>query len=1087
MSLPKISISRPIFMTCVTIAVVIVGWASFKSMSVDLYPDVSIPVVTVQTIYPGAGPSEIETLVSRPIEEEVSTIAGIKRLTSKSLEGTSQVIVEFNSSVDVAYAEQQVRDKINIAKAKLPTEVEDPVIKRFDPADTPVLMVSLTAKDLGDAALFDIADQFIKPRLEQVSNVGAIEILGGREREIHVILDRNKLRSREISVSQVAGQIGASGENIPSGKVEQGGRELVFRGVGEFASVPEISDTLVNLYGNEVPTRVADLGQVVDTLADEKSRGFVNGEKALFLQIYRQSGSNTVKVVEDVIKQIERIKPELSAMEGAPTVQLVTNASTKIKDNLYDVYETIIIGIILTVITVFFFLGSARSTIITAFSLPVSLIGAFMLMKIAGFSINIVSMLALTLAVGLLIDDAIVVIENIYRRMEHGEDSLTAAERGTTEIQMAVMAITLVVIAVFVPVGTMSGTIGQFLKQFGMTVVFSMIISWFVAMTLIPMLTAYFGGEGHGGAHKAVKPASFYDKTLGRLVKGFDRFQTWLENIYEKLLKVSLRFPLTTIGLTMVVFFLSIYTVTKVPAAFISDDDSGEFTVTLEMQPGTSLDGMNEVSTKVDKVLHDNPEVNYTTMIVGSIYGESNKAQFYVRMKDGKERGPLSTEQFRDKIRGQLTSFADANPVVKKYDASGGMGTQPFILNIISADPKDLETYGTKILEKLKQDPRLKDVDTNFRPGKPEMQVHLKPGAAKQYGINTKTMGQELRAQVEGFTPAKFREKGREYEVRVRLMPEQRDLEKTFNQVYVPNVNRKLVRLSDVASGDLESGPASIERQDRGRYIQITAGLAPGVGLSDVVNDVVAMTKTGDTAFPASVRYGFGGDAENMQELVGSTVLALGFAILFIYLILASLYESFITPITIMVALPLALSGAFLALFLANEIMTIFAIFGFFMLIGVAGKNGILLVDYTRQLMAQGKARSEALVEAGKVRLRPILMTSFALIAGVVPVAIGMNAASKTRTAMGVAIIGGIISSTILTLIVVPAVFTYVDRFRIWANKLGSRFTSNHSSKEEVASQPKAPAVAGTNENVGAEPRVDNPGVDLSRMTTSES
>nr|BFD60590.1 efflux RND transporter permease subunit [Bdellovibrio sp. CKG001]BFD64004.1 efflux RND transporter permease subunit [Bdellovibrio sp. HM001] len=1050
MSLPKLSISRPIFITCVTIAMVVVGWASFKSMSVDLFPDVSIPVVTVQTVYAGAGPAEIETLVSRPIEEEVSTISGIKRLTSKSLEGVSQVIVEFNSSVDVKHAEQEVRDKVNIAKAKLPTEVEDPLIKRFDPADTPILTVSLTAKDLGDAQLFDIADQFVKPRLEQVQNVGAIEIIGGREREIHVLLDRKKLKAREISVSQVAGQVGASGQNIPSGKVNQGEKELVFRGLGEFSSVPEISDTLVNLYGNEVPTRVADLGSVVDTLADEKSRAYVNGEKSLFLQVYRQSGSNTVKVAQDVIKQMNKIKPELEKMDGAPVVAVMTDASIKISNNLYDVYETIIIGIILTIITVFFFLGSPRSTFITALSVPISLIGAFMVMKVAGFSINIVSMLALTLAVGLLIDDAIVVIENIYRRMELGEDSLTAAEKGTTEIQMAVMAITLVVIAVFVPVGTMSGTIGQFLKQFGMTVVFSMAISWFVAMTLIPMLTAYFGGSGHhGGNHDKHKPEGMYDKTLGRLVKGFDRFQSWLENMYEKLLKVSLDWPKVTIGLTVLVFFLSIYTVTKVPGAFISDDDSGEFTVTLELQPGTSLDGTEAVARQVDKILHDNPEVSFTTMIVGSLYGESNKASFYVRMKDGKERGPLTTEQFRDKIRGQLTHLSSANPVVKRYDASGGMGQQPFILNIVSADPAELEKAGSKMLELLKKDSRLKDVDSNYRPGKPEMQVHLKPGAAKAYGINTSTMGSELRAQVEGFTPAKFREKGREYEVRVRLQEDQRDLLKTFNDVYIPNVNRKLVRLSDIAKGDLESGPASIERQDRGRYIQITAGLAPGVGLSEVVNSAVAAMTTGENALPPSVRFGFGGDAENMQELMTSTVMALGFAILFIYLILSSLYESFITPITIMVALPLALCGAFLALFLTGEILTIFAIFGFFMLIGVAGKNGILLVDFAKQMMEEGKSRREALIMAGKTRLRPILMTSFALIAGVIPVAIGMNAASKTRTAMGVAIIGGMISSTILTLIVVPAVFTYVDRFRIWANNFGARFTSQKKMEVE--------------------------------------
>ncbi len=1050
MSLASTSIKRPIFIACVTIAMVVIGWASFKSMSVDLFPDVSVPVVTVQTVYAGAGPSEVETLVSRPIEEEVSTISGIKRLTSKSLEGVSQVIVEFRSDIDSKYAEQQVRDKVNIAKAKLPTEAEDSVIKKFDPSDTPILMLSLVGPGMNDAELFDIADQFVKPRLEQVSNVGAIDILGGRKREIHVLLDRKKLRNREISVSQVAGQIGASGENVPSGKVTQGEKELVFRGLGEFQSVPEISETLVNLYGNEVSTRVADLGIVRDTLEDEKSRAFVNGDKALFLQVFRQSGSNTVKVAQDVLKQMERMAPELKKMNPKLDLRTVTNASVKIQDNVSEVYETIIIGIILTVITVFFFLGSPRTTLITALSLPISLISAFMVMKLAGFSINIITLLALTLAVGLLIDDAIVVIENIYRRMEKGEDAFTASEKGTEEIQMAVFAITLVVVSVFVPVGMMSGTIGQFLKSFGLSVAFAMAVSLFVALTIIPMLAAYFGGDGHGGSHEKAKK-SIYDKTIGRVMKGFDRFQTWLEKMYEKLLRVTLHRPILTIVATLAVFFASLYSVTKVPASFIPDDDSGEIGITLELEPGTSLDGTNKVGTQIDKIIHSNPQVDYTTMTIGSVFGEANKANYYVRLKKGKERG-MTTEVFRDKLRGELKDYKFANPVIKKYDATGGMAGQPIMLNIISADPQDLEKYGLQIFEKLKKDPRLKDVDSNYRPGKPELQVHLKPGAAKRYGINTKTMGSELRAQVEGFTPAKFREKGREYDVRVRLQEDQRDLKATFSQVYIPNINRKLVRLQDVANGELKSGPASIERQDRGRYIQITAGLAPGVGLSTVVNDINKMLGPGgDVSLPSSLRYSFAGEAENMQDLVTSTVLALGFAVLFIYLILASLYESFITPITIMIALPLALSGAFLGLFIMKETISIFAILGLFMLIGVAGKNGILLVDYALQMIHEkGMSRNEALIEAGKTRLRPILMTSFALIAGTLPIAIGLSEASKARTGMGVAIIGGMISSTLLTLIVLPSVFIYIDRLKHWIRKIGSRFISKRKVDEPI-------------------------------------
>jgi HAE1 family hydrophobic/amphiphilic exporter-1 len=1049
MSLAKVSINRPIFITCVIIALTVVGWASFKSLSVDLFPDVSIPIVSVQTIYRGAGPAEVETLISRPLEDELSTISGIKRMTSKSLEGVSQVIVEFQSHVSAQQAEQQVRDKVNIAKSKLPSELDDPVIKKFDPADTPIITIALSGKDIGDAKLYDIADQFVKPRLEQVNNVGAIDIIGGRKREIHVLLDRQKLRKRELSVSQVAGQVGASGENVPSGKVNQGDKELVFRGLGEFKEISEIGDTLVNLYGNEVPTRVSDLGTVIDTLEDEKSRSFVAGEKAILLQVYRQAGSNTVNVANDISKQIEKIKPELKKVSEQLSLRVTTDASTRIKDNVADVYETIIIGIILTIITVFFFLGSARSTFITALSLPISLIGSFILLKLAGFSINIVSLLALSLAVGLLIDDAIVVIENIYRRMELGEDSLTAAANGTSEIQLAVFAITLVVLAVFVPVAMMSGTIGQFLKQFGLTVAFSMAISLFVALSIIPMLAAYFGGEGQHGAKHDHQAKTFYDKTLGRAVRGFDHFQTLLENLYEKLLGLTLKHSLITVAATILIFFLSIYSVTKVPSEFIPDDDSGEITVTLEMAPGTNLEGMNKVAKQVDEIIVKNPEVNFTLYSVGNLYGEGNKTSFYVRLN---EKRTVSSVQFRDTLRGQLKDLkALANPIVKKYDAIGGsMSAQPVTINLISANPESLENYAAKLMEKMKKDPRLTDLNSNFRPGKPELQVKVKPGAAREYGVNTKTIGQELRAQVEGFIPAKFRENGKEYDVRVRLTDNQRDLKTMYPEVYVPNVNRKLVKLIDVADAKLTSGPASIERQDRGRYIQVTAGIKPGVGLSNVINDIVKDFQSGDMKLPSDLRYSFAGDAENMNEMATSTMFALGFGILFIYLILASLYESFITPVTILVALPLALSGAFLGLFIMGKSMNMFAILGLFMLMGVAGKNGILLVDFAKQLMDEGMDRTQALIQAGKTRLRPILMTSFALIAGTLPIAIGMTAATKTRTSMGVAIIGGVIFSTVLTLVIVPALFIYIDRFRIWANKIGSNLASTKKVEKPI-------------------------------------
>lgn len=1053
MNFAGISIGRPIFITSVMIMIVAVGVQSFRQMPIDLYPQVNVPVVSVTTIYPGAGPSEIETLVTKPIEDEISTISGMKRLTSKSLEGISQVVAEFNQGVDVKYAEQQIRDKVSTAKTKIPGEAKEPVIRKMDPSDQPIMTLAVQSK-LTDSETFDVADQFIKPRLEQVNNVGSIDILGGRKREIQVLLDRKKLKDRELSVTQVAGQIGASGQNVPTGKVNVGTKETIFRSLGEYRSAKDVDKTLVSLFANENPTRVSDIGRVVDTLEDEKTRVFVNGQKSLFLDVYRQSGSNTLAVVKDIKKSVDKIQSELTKANPGIELKVIRDASVQIDNNVYDVYETIIIAVILTVITVFFFLGSFRSTLITGLSLPISLIGAFILMAQAGFSINIVSLLALTLAIGLLVDDAIVVIENIYRRMELGEDAKTASLLGTQEIQLAVFAITLVVISVFAPVAFMSGLIGQFLKQFGLTIAFSMAISLFVALTIIPMLAAFFAGEGH--AEDKTKNKGIYHFTIGVLVRAFDKFQSRLEAGYEKVLTFTLRKPLAVLGASFVVFVLSIYTITRVPATFTPDRDEGEIAVSLDLPPGTNLDGMHDVAKKVDAVIRSKPEVVISALTIGGRNNEPNKASFFVRLKSGKERGGTTT-QFKEKLRESLKLFASANPIVTDYDSSGGLQTQPVTINFVSTDQKVLEQYVTKITAHMKTDHRFKDVDSTFRPGKPELQVIVKDKAAETFGISTLQVGMELRAQVEGMTPAKFRENGREYDIRVRLEPNQRNLEADYEKVLVPNVNGKLVKLSDIAAKNVATAAAAIDRQDRGRYIQVTSGLSPGVGLSEAIGSLEqAMKADSNLKLPDGVRYTLAGDSENLQDMTNSMITALGFALLFIYLILSSLYESFVTPITILLALPLALCGAFLALFVTGESLNIFAILGIFLLLGVSGKNSILLIDFARQLMSEGKTRSEALIHAGRARLRPILMTSFALIAGTIPVAIGLNEASKQRTSMGIAIIGGMISSTILTLVVVPAAFTYIDRFRVWiSTKLGAIFLSKTKSDHETVASDK--------------------------------
>ena len=1026
MNLADISIKRPTFITCIIILMLAVGWLSMKSLGVDLFPDVTFPIVTVTTPYRGAGPSEVETLVSKPLEDEIATLSGIKRLSSINREGVSVVIAEFNLETDIKYAEQQVRDRAGSAKRKLPTGIDEPIIRRIDPSDQPIVILSIQA-DLPDGKLYDIADQVIRPKLEQTPQVGLVEVLGGRKREIQITLDRTKLNRRELSASMVAQRLATAGENVPAGKVTQGRQETVFRTLGQFTSLSDIEGTLVNFFGNDVPTTVKEVGTVVDTLQDEKTRAFVNGKRSLFLYVFKQSGANTIAVVEQLNKRIEKLNQELIGQPGKPEVTVIRDGSWWIKINVEDVKESILIGIVLAVIVVFFFLGSGRSTIITGLALPNSLIGAFILMKYAGFTINIMSLLALSLSVGLLIDDAIVVRENIYRHIEMGEDPVTAAKKGTDEVRLAVIATTLTVIAVFGPVAFLKGVVGQFFKQFGATICFAMAISLFDALTIAPMLSAYFAGASHSG--KAGR--GLWGATVGRALEGFNRFQERLEQGYENLLRRSLKHPLRVLGISFLIFLGSCASVAKVTKTFLPPQEQGEFQVGLDLPPGTSLDQMTKLALEVEETIRKNSEVEVTATTVGSRDGESNFAEIFVHLVPSNKR-KLGTGAFKELVRSQLKTFA-GNPKVKDYDAVAG-GQRPFNLNIIGPDQAQLEKVAKLYFERMKDDPRLKDVDIDFRAGKPEFQIVPQKQRMQQLGLSTATVGFELRTQVEGTTPAKYRENGMEYDVRVRMREDQRNLKDAYSEIRVPNVNGSMVRLADVAKPVETVGPSKITRQDRGRYININADNAPNADLGKLLSDIQKWsTEDPELKLPPGMRYITPGQAENFQELGASMAIALGLGVLFIFLVLASLYESFVTPATIMLALPLALSGSFVALFIAQQSLNIFSMIGAIMLLGVSTKNSILLVDYANQQVEKGKDRAQAMIEAGRVRLRPILMTTMALIAGTLPIAMGLNEASKQRTSMGVSIVGGLISSTLLTLLVVPAAYSYIDRFRLWS------------------------------------------------------
>ncbi|MCX7978275.1 MAG: efflux RND transporter permease subunit, partial [Bdellovibrionaceae bacterium] len=663
MQIWELSVRRPVFMSCVLVVLLVLGFFSFKKTPIELFPDVSFPVVVVQTIYPGAGPNEIESLISKPLEEEISTLAGIKNIRSVSRESVSVVVAEFNLSVDIKYAEQQVREKVSSARRRLPEGIEEPVIRRVDPSAQPI-MVIVFQSELPEGKLYDLTNDFIRPQLEQVDQVGRVDIVGLRKREIQVLLDRNLLKQREISVTQVASSLSQQGQNIPAGKFDGAGKEKVFRTLGEFSSLEQIMNSLVFFYGNDVGTKVKDVGRVFDTLEDEKMKAWYNGKPAAFINVYKQSGANTLAVSQALKKKIGKINQEI---KGKGELFVTRDTSKFVWANVLDVVESILIGVILTVLVVYLFLGSWRSTFITGFAIPVSLIGSFSFLYLTGVTINIMSLLAFSLAVGLLIDDAIVVRENIFRHLEMGKSPIQAALDGTREVGLAVIAVTLAILAVFGPIAFLSGVVGQFFKSFGLGVCFVMIVSLFDALSNAPMLSAYFGGR-HDSTEK-FSPS--FRVPVRSIVYLFDRFQSWLENKYEKILIWVVYRPLSTITFTLILVFILAGTVVFVPKTFIPANDSGEFQVSIELQPGSVLSEMNRVATEIDAAIRFNPNVASTTVAVGDVNGKSHVADIYVQLKPFGERDK-KTSQVKAEIRELLQSkFSYAQPKVKDIDFVG--------------------------------------------------------------------------------------------------------------------------------------------------------------------------------------------------------------------------------------------------------------------------------------------------------------------------------------------------------------------------------------------------------------------------------
>lgn len=1035
----RVSLRNPVFATMVMLAIVVLGLFSYQRLKVDQFPNIDFPVVVVQTEYPGASPEIVESEVSKKVEEAVNSIAGINALTSRSYEGNSVVIIEFQLHIDGRKAAEDVREKVAAVRPVFRTEVKEPRVLRFDPASRPIWSLAVLPDTAGGARAMSAveatnwADQVLKKRLENVRGVGSVTLVGGTKREINVYLNPPAMESLGITADQVVAAVRNENQDLPVGAIRSLAQERVVQ-IDARMQRPEDFGQIIVARKNGAPVRVNQVARIADGGQEVESLALYNGQRTLLLQVQKSQDENTITVIDGLKQTLAEMQAQLP-----PGVRLeqVTDASRPIRVGVENVRRTLLEGAALTVLIVFLFLNSWRSTVITGLTLPIALIGTFLFMYAFGFSINMVTLMALSLCVGLLIDDAIVVRENIVRHVQMGKPPYQASLDGTQEIGLAVLATTFSIVAVFLPIGFMGGIIGKFFHEFGVTIVAAVLISMFVSFTLDPMLSSIWHDpevEAHG---KPKAHPTLYDRSIGRVTGWFDRATERLADVYQAILGWSLRHKLATVLGSVAIFVTSVLMVPLLGTEFVPKADFSETSLNFYTPVGSSLELTEAKARQVEAIVREFPEVRYTvaTINTGAAAGKIY-ASLYVRLVDRKERS-----RSVDEIAGLLRTRLQQVPGITVthaglLDAVGG--NKQVELSILGPDLKELERLSRLATERIRDIPGLVDLDSSVKPDKPTVAIQVRRDAASDLGLSVAQIAGALRTLVAGQTVGNWRAPDDQtYDVNVRLAPDARnaseDLERLpFTIGSNADGSARVVRLNQVATVRESTGPNQINRRDLTREVAINAN-AHGRAAGDVSNDIRARLDT--IQFPPGYRYQFGGSTKNMKESFGYAVSALAMAVIFIYMILASQFKSFLQPLALMTSLPLTLIGVVLALMLFGSTLSMFSVIGIVMLMGLVTKNAILLVDFAIRMREQGMERSQALLHAARVRLRPILMTTLAMVFGMVPLAFALTEGSEQRAPMGQAVIGGVITSSLLTLVVVPVVYCYLDDLVRWATR----------------------------------------------------
>ena len=1026
MSLSRLSVRRPVLVLMIISALMVLGLVAYSRLPVELFPSVQFPFVSVIAIYPGAGPDEVQLLVAKPLEEQLSSLPNVREVRTLASEGQVFVAVQFELGTNTDAAAADVRQRVDIAKVQFPRDVEEPIVQKFDFSAMPVLNIGLGGTR-SPRELRRLADDIIKPRFERVPGVASVNLSGGLVREIRVEVDQERLRAYGLTQAQVEDTLRTENLNIPGGKITERTREFLIRLTGQFNTLEEIADLRIRRLDGSV-IRLRDVASVRDLTKDPTQYARLNGRDSVGITVQKQAAANTVAVSDGIRKAIAELQRTLPR---DITFGIAQDQSKMIRASIADVQGNLILGSILATLVIFLFLHNVQSTIIIALSLPTAIVATYFPMLFAGFTINIMSLLALAIAIGLMTDNAIVVNENITRHLEIEPSPQEAASRGAQEIELAVLAGNLANMAIFIPIAFTRGIVGQFFRQFGLTVVFANLFSILVGFTLTPMLSARWLRPRTAARTRAQRFFDRWDAAFDRMAARYRRLLAWC---------LLHRGRVVAITTAMFIGSMALLGSGLIGSEFFPVSDTGEFRIRIEMPIGSSLELADRATRQAEAALQQTPEITTFFTQVGAAsegFGfqtpGSQIAEIAISLVDRGQR-QRSVENVMDDLRARLSGIPAAKVKISTGGEVGG-GQAPVQVEVAGPDRARLQTLAAQVEAIVRGVPGAVNVDNTLSAGKPEVQVLLDRERAAQFGLNAGIVGSAIRSAVEGVAVTRYRVGGDEFDITVRARLEDRDAVRRIGEIAVGRTAAgTAIRLRDVASFRESRGPASVLRKNRAQFALISADLK-NRPLGAVVADIQQQTNA--LVLPPGFGIVFAGEAQFQAESFADMLLSLALGILFVYMVMAAQMESIVNPFVIMFTLPLAAVGVFPLLVVTRINVSIMSLLGIIMLAGIIVNNAIILVDYTTQLRAAGKSRWDALLEAGGTRLRPILMTAMVTILGGLPVALGLGSAgAEWRRPLGVAVLGGLMSSTFLTLLVIPVVYTLIDD---WVARLARR------------------------------------------------